>query len=141
MSFLLDTCVLSEFVVKVPKREVIQWLSGQPEDRLYLSAITIGEVKRGIERLPPSPRRERLETWLTNDLLDRFEGRVLPIDTPVMLRWGILRAQLDRIGRTLSPMDSLIAATALSHDLQLVTRNRRDYEGTGVSIVDPWPPT
>lgn len=138
MNFLLDTCVVSEFVAKAPNPNVIQWLNVQVEDRLYLSVITIGELHRGIERLPPSRRRTRLGQWLADDMLERFRGRLLPIDTTVMLRWGVLQAQLDRLGQTVSPMDSLIAATALSHGLALVTRNVRDFEACGVGIVDPW---
>jgi tRNA(fMet)-specific endonuclease VapC len=138
LSFLLDTCVVSEFVAKAPNQNVMRWLNRQAEERLFLSVITIGELHRGIERLPTSRRREHLGQWLADDMLERFRGRVLSIDPSVMLRWGALRAQLDQLGRPLSPMDSLIAATALSHGLQLVTRNARDYEDSGVAIVDPW---
>ena len=138
MNLLLDTCVLSEFAAKQPNQNVISWLSAQSEERLYLCSLTIGELKRGIERLPASHRRQRLEHWLAKEVVERFDGRIVSIDTLVMLRWGVLRAQLDAVGRSLPPMDSLIAAVALAHNLQLVTRNTQDSAGTGVEILDPW---
>jgi len=138
MSYLLDTCVISEFAARQPSVNVLQWLAGQVEERMHLSAITIGELKHGVERLPPTERRTRLERWLEIDVLERFQSRILPVDAMVMLRWGALKAQLEHIGRPMQPMDSLIAATALAHNFVLVTRNTSDFADAGVQLFNPW---
>ncbi len=137
-NLLLDTCVLSEFAKKQPDTTVVRWLSAQLEDRFYISVITIGELKRGVERLPPSARREQLNQWLARDILERFDGRIVAIDTVTMLRWGGLRAHLDAIGKPMQPIDSLIAATALARGFDLATRNLNDFAHAGLQIVNPW---
>ena len=138
MRYLLDTCVISELVARQPNPRVVAWVDAVEEDRLYLSVITIGEIRRGIAKLPDSPRKERLNRWLEEDLLLRFGGRIVPIDVGVMLTWGGLVARLERTGRVLPAIDSLVAAIALHGEFTLVTRNVRDFEGTGVQIVNPW---
>ena len=138
MNYLLDTCVISELVARRPNAAVVDWLDSQDDHRLYLSAITIGEIQRGVSRLPNSQRKSELETWLRNELLVRFAERTAELHTPVMLRWGELVAALEDKGRPLPALDSLIAALALHYDFHLVTRNERDFEGTGVTIVNPW---
>jgi toxin FitB len=138
MRYLLDTCVISELVAKQPATSVVAWVDSVEDEQLFLSAITIGEIKRGIEKLPASKRKQTLSTWLTEALLVRFEGRILSLDLPVMLEWGALVAQLERQNRTLPAVDSLIAAIALHHSLHLVTRNERDFAGTGLAILNPW---
>lgn len=138
MSFLLDTCAISELVARRPNPALLSWLDAVDDERVYLSAITIGELKRGIERLPESDRRRQLDAWLRDDLLVRFTGRILSVDTPVMLTWGEMVARTEAAGRKLPAMDSLIAALALYHRYQLVTRNVGDFDGTGVSVVNPW---
>ena len=138
MRFLLDTCVISELVAMQPDPDVVQWVDGIDEERLYLSAITIGEIKKGIERLPDSRRRSTLVEWLEGDLLIRFEDRILPIDTRVMLVWGELAADLEQKGRTMPAIDSLIAAIALQGGLSLVTRNEDDFANSGVALINPW---
>lgn len=138
MIYLLDTCVVSELVARRPQPEVLAWLAQIDEGRFFLSAITFGEIARGIHKLPQSGRKEQLADWLEEELLPRFKGRVLSLDTPVMLTWGRLVADLESKGRPLPAVDSLIAALALHHDLELVTRNEKDFEGVGVTIVNPW---
>ena len=138
MRYLLDTCVISELVARQPNPRVVAWVDAVEESRLYLSVVTIGEIRRGIAKLPDSPRKERLNRWLEEDLLLRFSGRIVPIDVGVMLTWGELVARLERTGRVLPAMDSLVAAIALHGEFTLVTRNVRDFEGTGVQIVNPW---
>ena len=120
---------------------VVRWLQEQDEDNLFISAITLGELQYGVARLPSSQRRKRLAQWLANDILDRFDGRVLVIDAEVMLRWGTLRAQMEAIGRSLPAIDSIIGAIALVHDLLVVTRNVQDFADTGIQIVNPWQDT
>ena len=138
MNYLLDTCVLSDLASRTPNARVVQWMDGIEEARFYLSVIAIGEIRKGIEKLPPSPRRTALLAWLEDQLLVRFGDRLLPIDTATMLRWGELTGGLEQQGRPLPAIDSLLAATALHHGLCLVTRNEADFRGTGVTIVNPW---
>ena len=135
MSFLIDTNVLSESARPRPDPAVLDWFTGVPDDDLYVSVLTLGEIRKGIEKLAESARREKLRRWLEHDLRDWFGPRVLSIDAQVADRWGRLVAQA---GRPLPAIDSLLAATALHHDLRLVTRNVTDFEFTGLEVVDPW---
>jgi len=138
MKYLLDTNVISELVAKQPLQQVIDWLDNTDDNLIYLSVITIGELKKGIERLPESMRKTALRDWLTDELLLRFQGHILPLDTEVMLTWGVLTATLEQKERKLPVMDSLIAAIALRGQFVLVTRNEADFADTGVTILNPW---
>ena len=138
MTFLLDTCVISELVASRPNPAVVRWVDSVDEDRLFLSAITIGEIKRGIEKLDDSRRKRILQEWLETDLLIRFRDKILPLDTEVMLVWGQLVAALEKQGRRMPAIDSLIAATCLQRRLDLVTRNEGDFAYSGVIVVNPW---
>jgi tRNA(fMet)-specific endonuclease VapC len=138
MTFLLDTCVISELVAKQPNLHVVQWVDSIDEDKLFLSAITIGEIKRGIEKLADSSRKSALAEWLEGDLLIRFIDRILPIDVPVMLVWGQLTADLEKQGRRMPAIDSIVAATCLHGKLDLVTRNESDFAHSGVTVINPW---
>lgn len=138
MSYLLDTCVLSELVKPRPSAGVKQWVDEQSEKSLYVSVLTLAEIQGGVARLPRSKKRSELEIWLHDELIDHFEGRVLPVDTHVAMTWGRLNAGATISGRTLPAMDGMIAATALANDLMLVTRNEADFQATGVEIVNPW---
>lgn len=138
MKYLLDTNVISELVAKQPNPQVVLWIDALDVDSVYLSAITIGEVSKGIEKLPDAPRKDALRAWLNDDLLVRFDDRILSLDVDVMLTWGRLTAQMERIGRLLPAMDSLIAALAIHHNCSLVTRNEDDFKGTGATIINPW---
>jgi predicted nucleic acid-binding protein len=138
MKYLLDTCVISELVAKNPNEQVVEWVDEVDEQLLTLSVITLGEIKRGIEKLPESRRKQRLNEWLAEDLLIRFEQKILSIDTAVMLTWGAMVARMESQGRSMPVIDSLIAAIASHYDLQLVTRNEKDFVGSGVTVVNPW---
>lgn len=138
MKYLLDTCIVSELIRKVPNADVVAWIDGLDEAQAYLSVITIGEIKRGAEKLPDSGRKQAILEWLENDLILRFHRRILPIDASVMLTWGRLMALLEQRGRPLPAFDSLIAATALNGGLVLATRNVEDFADTGVPIFNPW---
>ena len=138
MNHLLDTNVISELISKEPDRRVVDWLDRLDPGTVYLSVITIGEIRRGIEKLPSSKRRDRGKEWLEGDLLLRFQGRILPITTEVMLVWGELTGRLEREGKPVTAMDSLIAAIALQGSFRLVTRNEHDFQYMGVTIINPW---
>ena len=135
MSYLLDTNVLSELVRPRPAQAVLDWFAGVRDDALHLSVLTLGELRRGVERLPANNRREKLRLWLEQELPARFGPRVLPVDAAVADRWGRLSAEA---GRPVSAIDSLLAATALVHQLRLVTRNTSDFKFAPLEVVDPW---
>lgn len=135
MSYLLDTNVLSELRRKAPDRHVVEWVEARPPSTLYLSVLTLGEIRKGIDALRSGKRRSALLDWLEADLPAFFSGRVLAIDGHIADRWGRLLAAA---GRPLPAIDSLLAATAASHDLAMVTRNTRDFAGLGISVIDPW---
>lgn len=138
MNYLLDTCVLSELIKRPPHPGVANWIQQATEADLYLSVVTIGEIKKGIDKLPPSRRKDDLSNWLARDLLARFRGRLLAIDQEVALAWGALAARQDLAGRRMPAIDALIAATALNGNLTLVTRNVPDFANSGVTVVNPW---
>jgi toxin FitB len=138
MNYLLDTCVISEVIRPSANKKVIEWLNAQEEFSLYLSVITLGELEKGIERLESGVKRSRIESWLRNDLVSRFEGRILPIESSVAMEWGQLQAKAERSGKPLPTLDCFIVATALVHDLKVVTRDVEDMQRTGVSILNPW---
>lgn len=138
MNYLLDTCVISELVAKHPNPRVTQWIDQTEETNLYLSVLSIGEIRKGIEKLPDSERKSALNLWLREQLLVRFKDRLLPIDVDVILQWGQLTGVLELEGKAMSAIDSLIAATALRGGLTLVTRNDDDFCQTGLPILTPW---
>lgn len=136
--FLLDINVLSEFARAQPADErVDRWLKVTPEETLFASVLTFAEIRRGIELLPTGKRRDQLTEW-QSDLETSFAGRLLPVTKDVGDRWAILSAQAQRRGAPLAVVDGLIAATALVHDLTVVTRNTKDFAGLGVAFFNPW---
>ncbi len=136
--FLLDTNVVSEAMRPVPDARVIEWLRRQRPIDLFLAAVTLGEVVRGVQRLPEGPRRRRLEPWVTELLPRQFAGRILAFDQEVAVLWGQLMGAADRVGRPRAAADAQIAATALRHDLVLVTRNLSDFEDLIAAPLNPW---
>ena len=138
MKVLLDTCVISEFIARQPNPKVVAFLDSLDADDVYLSVITIGELIKGIEKLPDSRRKAALSTWLQEDVLTRFHGKILPLDTDVIVEWGMLTARAELAGKPIPAIDSLIAATVLSNKMTLVTRNVRDFEAAKIEIFDPW---
>ncbi|HQV94944.1 MAG TPA: type II toxin-antitoxin system VapC family toxin [Anaerolineales bacterium] len=138
MKYLLDTCVISELVVKQPNPNVVEFVDSLDPDDSFLSVITIGEISKGIEKLSKSKRKQELQAWLKDDLLIRFDGKIISLDANILVEWGILTARLEATGRTMPALDSLIAATALARQLILVTRNVSDFEETGIEIENPW---
>ncbi|MCE5312339.1 MAG: type II toxin-antitoxin system VapC family toxin [Nitrospiraceae bacterium] len=135
MSYLIDTNVVSETVRKQPNKSVIKWLETVPPEALFISVLTLGEIRKGIEGILDKKRREKLRIWLEHDLSEWFDGRVLPVDIDVADRWGRLIAEA---GRPVPAIDSLLAATAIHHELRLVTRNASDFEFQGLEVINPW---
>jgi predicted nucleic acid-binding protein len=136
--FLLDTNVLSEFArTGEPDQHVDRWLKTTAEESVFASVLTFAEIRRGIELLPPGKRRTQLEQW-QDDLVASFEMRLFPVTKAIADRWAVLAAQAQRKGITLANIDGLIAATALEHDLTLVTRNVTDFAGVEVQLFNPW---
>lgn len=138
MNFLLDTNVVSEWVKPHPNAGVVAWLAEVDEDRVFLSVVTLAELRYGIERMAAGKRRTRLAEWLRDELPLRFEARVLPIDAVVADAWGRVMARSEAVGRPMSVADAFIAATVKVHGLTLVTRNRPDFEPVLKAIVNPW---
>jgi toxin FitB len=138
MSYLLDTCVVSEFAAMQPNEKVVSWLEKLDPETVYLSVVTLGEIQKGIEKLPASKRKESLRSWLKDDLLVRFHDRVLPLEVGEMMTWGALISRVEAKGLPMPLIDSLIAATALHHDLVVVTRDEDDFAPSGVRLLNPW---
>jgi toxin FitB len=136
--YLLDTNVPSEFSRDRPEPRVVEWLKAQPVAMLFLSAVTIGEIRKGLVVLPQGRRRADLETWFQTDLLIWFRDRILPVTNSIADRWGVLDGQCQLKGTPLNTADGMIAATALEHDLTVVTRNLRDFAGLGAHLFNPW---
>lgn len=135
MSYLLDTNVVSELVRPRPDPRVLAWFAQVPDSALHLSVLTLGEIRKGVEKLADSRRRERIRLWLEQDLPRWFGNRLLPIDVAVADQW---RRLLVQARRPVPAIDSLLAATALHYQLRLVTRNESDFRLPGVEVVNPF---
>lgn len=136
---LLDTCVVSEAIKPQPDARVMEWLDSLVEAEVYLPALVVGELRKGVELLPAGNRRAALALWL-DQLLERFQGRILAFDAAVAERWGVLMAQTSREGTTLAALDAQIAAHALSTGAVLATRNIDDFSASGCLVLNPWLP-
>jgi predicted nucleic acid-binding protein len=136
--FLLDTNIVSELRTKNPEPRVVEWMEAADEGLLYLSVLTLGEIRKGAALLAQDKRRTQLETWLEIDLQARFAGRILPINSAIADRWGWIAAEAKRKGMTLPIIDGLLAATALHHNLTIVSRNVKDFVNTQVPVLNPW---
>ena len=136
--YLLDTNVISELTKPRPESRVVSWFQATSEDLLYLSVFTIGEIRKGIDSLPRGNKRALLESWLANDLVLRFAGRILEVNLDIAERWGLISAQAKIAGAPIAVIDGLLAATALHYNLTLVTRNTKDVRVAGINTLNPW---
>ncbi len=137
MNFLLDTCIISEPKQKRPSEKVLEWLDAQDESKLYLSVMTIGEIKKGITRLESGKKKANLEKWL-EQLRIRFSRRIMPLSEKTFLVWGKMYGEFERKGIVRPAFDSLLEATALEHDMIFVTRNVKNFHDSQVTILNPW---
>ena len=138
MNFLLDTNVVSESTRPRPNTGLMTWLNDVDENSVFLSVITLTELRYGVERLAPGRRRNQLDRWLEQELPKRFDGRILPVDASIADACGRLIARTESLGRPIEARDAFIAATAQFHRLTLVTRNASHFETTLKSILTPW---
>ncbi len=138
MKYLLDTCVVSELAKPAPNKGVVQWLGGCDEEAVFLSVLTIGEIQKGIAKLPGSARKNAIQRWLDRDLRVRFSERILVIDEDVALTWGLIQGEAERRGSPIPTIDGLLGATAVANNLTVVTRNEDDIRPTGARVLNPW---
>lgn len=136
--WLLDTNVLSELRRPKPDAKVVQFVSGQSLDLLYVSIVTLAEIRFGIELVKDVNRRMELNDWLTHKLRPMFEQRVLEITEDIMLKWRLLVEDGRKRGHTFSQPDLIIAATALQHGLTIISRDTSEYEMANVPVLNPW---
>jgi toxin FitB len=137
MKYLLDTCVISELIKPQPNNHVLTWLEATQSEDLFLSVINIGEIKKGIYKLPASNKKQALLLWLTS-LLSDYQSRILPVDLDIIENWSAMVAHAEKIGQSVASMDGLIAATAYTHHLTLITRNERDFTACNITLINPW---
>ncbi len=137
MSYLLDTNVVSETERPVPDKNVIKWLGQTDPDDTYLSALTVGEIKKGVSKLPSGKRKAHIQNWL-EVVRKQFSGRILPLTEDTFSVWGKMMAEFEKSGIVRPALDSLLEATALENDLVLVTRNVRNFKDSQVTILNPW---
>jgi toxin FitB len=137
LSYLFDTCTLSEAKQAQPNPTVIAYLKALPPDNTYISVLTLGELMKGARLLPIGQKRIQIEQWIAG-IAFNYAGRILPVTHDVALVWGELLASAQQQGRRIPPVDGLLAATAIRHGMHLITRNTSDFNGTGVMLVNPW---
>ncbi|MGL4883225.1 MAG: type II toxin-antitoxin system VapC family toxin [Waterburya sp.] len=137
--YLLDTCVISEYIRKKPEMKVIRWVDLQPEENLFISVITLGEIKKGIVKIEFSQpkKHQKLNKWLQN-LIQRFDRRILALDSEILIEWGNICGKVEQSAKKLPVIDSLLAATAITNQLTLVTRNEDDFYNINLPLYNPW---
>lgn len=138
MKYLLDTCVISELIKVKPDQRVTSWLIGIDESNLYISTLTVGEIVKGIGKLPEGRRKEIFIDWMTVDVIERFSNRIIDFDLKAASVWGEIQAKSELAGKTMPSIDSQIAACAMANNLTVVTRNISDMEISGVNLFNPW---
>ena len=138
MKYLLDTCVVSEMIKNQPNQSVLKWIQSQDEKKLYLSVLTIAEIQKGIEKTLNDTRKKRLKLWLEDDLKKRFEGRIIPIDLNIAIKWGEIQGVTELNGKPMPAIDGLIAVSGLVCNCIVVTRNTADMKNSSAVLFNPW---
>jgi predicted nucleic acid-binding protein len=136
--YLLDTCLLSEFIKETPNPKVSEWMLAVDENQCYLSVLTFGEIMRGICKLEASTKKNNLMNWLEDDLYKKFSGRILEIDQEIAEKWGQITVLREKKGKPLPTIDGLLAASAMTHGLTLVTRNVKDFIELPLELFNPF---
>jgi predicted nucleic acid-binding protein len=136
--YLLDTCAISELAKAAPNAGVVKWLEERDEESIFLSVLTLGEIQKGVAKLPSGKRKDAIQRWLDVELRPRFSERLLAIDEEVALTWGLIQGEAERRGKPIPTIDGLIGATAIAKNLIVVTRDDRDIRQTGARVLNPW---
>ena len=140
MNFRVDTCVLSELAKRKPNANVVRWMERcRADGQFFVSAVTIGEIMEGIESLPPEDKsRQKLAKWFKSSILDVYKESIVAFDRDVALKWGEIKGRTNQMGKVRPDLDAQIAATALVHNMTVLTRNVADMEYTGARTVNPF---
>jgi len=138
VKYLLDTCVISEVIKPRADKNVISWMQNQDEESLFLSVLTFGEIEKGIEKSPDEARKRKLKLWVEEDLKKRFEGRILPINIDVSIKWGAIQGNAELLGKPMPAIDGLIAVSGVVHNCIVVTRNVSDMKQSSAELLNPW---
>lgn len=138
MKYLLDTCVISEVIKPQADKNVISWMQNQDEESLFLSVLTFGEIEKGIEKSADEAKKRKLQLWVEEDLKKRFEGRIVPINIDISVKWGTIQGNAELRGKPMPAIDGLIAVSGLVHNCIVVTRNVSDMEQSTVALLNPW---
>ena len=138
MNYLMDTCVISEIIKPKPSSKVIKWLRSCQDENLFLSSLTIGEIQKGISKLPESRKRNKLQKWMDTELIRRFDKKILEIDLKVAQKWGEIQASSEIAGTKMPVIDSLIASIGIVHNMTVVTRDTSGMKNSGVRLFNPW---
>lgn len=138
MNYLLDTCVISELIKARPTKSVVKWVESIDERSMFISVLTLGEIHKGITKLRASKKKRALQEWVSNDLNQRFDNRIIPVSIEIARIWGEVQGKAEKKGEKMPAIDSLIGATAIAYDFTVVTRNAADMENSGVQIHNPW---
>ncbi|RKY40018.1 MAG: VapC toxin family PIN domain ribonuclease [Candidatus Makaraimicrobium thalassicum] len=138
MKYLLDTCVVSELIKPKPNKKVLNWIAAQNENKLYISVLTFAEIEKGIEKASDQIRKKRLKLWVEDDLKQRFEGKIFPIDLHIATKWGEMHALSELAGCPMPIIDGLIAISGLINGCVVVTRNTSDMKFSSVALLNPW---
>ena len=138
MKYLLDTCVVCEIIKPKPDKNVVAWLKNQNEDDLFLSVLTFAEIEKRIEKATDATRKRKLQLWVADDLKKRFEGRVIPVDLEVAVKWGEIQGVAELSGKPMPTIDGLIAVSGLVYDCVVVTRNSSDLAQSNAELFNPW---
>jgi predicted nucleic acid-binding protein len=140
LKYLLDTCAISELLKAKPKKDVVEWIEGCDEDSIFLSVLTLGEIQKGISKLTDERKRAKIQRWLDTDLRERFSDRILSVSEDVALTWGTVEGEAEAKGDPIPAIDGLIGATAIAHNLTVVTRNVDDIAAAGARVLNLWAP-
>ena len=138
MNYLLDTCVISELIKARPTKSVVKWVESIDEPSMFISVLTLGEIHKGITKLRASKKKKALQEWVSSDLYQRFDNRIIPVSIEIARIWGEVQGKAEKKGEKMPAIDNLIAATAIAYDFTVVTRNAADMENSGVQIHNPW---